>query len=200
MSRNALTSYVTRMMQPLQRRVMLMVGRAVLRAVNDETTLQSLKIELLADEVKEGTERFQEYGFTSHPHDGAEAVTVFMGGNRDHGLVIAVDDRRYRLKALEQGEVALYTDEGQRVHLRRNKEIFLASEMQGDPTKYESSLLLKPDRLEVYTPEIFFQTRRSRFLMNDDGVDFHVPRFRFFKKTTCDPLDPPWRCETIAPE
>lgn len=183
MGRGAITSYVTRMMQPLQRRVMLMVGRAVLRAVNDDAKLQALKIELLADEVKDGTERFQEYGFTSHPHDGAEAVTVFMGGNRDHGLVIAVDDRRYRLKSLKQGEVALYTDEGQRLHLRRGREIYLASVLpDNDDGEPESTVLLKPDECLITTPKLLVKTGKSEMEMTDAGTDFRVPRFRFYKK------------------
>ncbi|WP_431477838.1 phage baseplate assembly protein domain-containing protein [Massilia eburnea] len=58
-------------------------------------------------------------GFTSVPKPGAEGVVVFVGGNRDHGLVIAVEDRRFRLKGLASGEVAIYDDQGQKVHLTR---------------------------------------------------------------------------------
>jgi phage gp45-like len=108
-----------RMMGPLQRRVMLMIGRAVLAVIDDGKALQSLQVNLLADETRDDVERFQEYGYTSHPHPGAEAVAVSVTGTRDHVLVIAVDDRRYRLKGLEQGEVALYTDEGDSIILKR---------------------------------------------------------------------------------
>ena len=45
---------------------------------------------------------------------------VFAGGLRSHGLVIAVEDRRYRLRDLKDGEVALYDDLGQVVHLTRD--------------------------------------------------------------------------------
>lgn len=116
---------LTRMVAPLKRRVMLMVGRGIVRLVNDSLKLQELQVSLLADEVRNGLEHVQAYGFSAHPHPGAEAVVVFIGGNRDHGLVIAVGDRRYRLTGLAQGEVALYTDEdaagGHRVVLRRGR-------------------------------------------------------------------------------
>lgn len=112
---------LARMMAPLHRRVRLMVSRAVVGLVNDTLKLQGLQVSLLADEVRERAERLQQYGFTSHPHPGAEAVVVCVAGNRDHPLVIAVDDRRYRLRGLAQGEVALYTDEGDRIHLRRGR-------------------------------------------------------------------------------
>lgn len=96
-----------------------MISRAVVLLVNDGLKLQGLQLSMLADEVRDDVERFQNYGFTSHPHPGAEAVAASVAGNRDHVLVLAVDDRRFRLKALAQGEVAIYTDEGDKVVLKR---------------------------------------------------------------------------------
>lgn len=110
---------VDRLLGPLKRRIMLMIGRSVVALVDDSLKMQGLQITLLADEVRDGAERFQNYGFTSHPHPGAEAIAACVAGNRDHVVVLAVDDRRYRLKPLEQGEVAIYTDEGDKVVLKR---------------------------------------------------------------------------------
>lgn len=104
---------------PLRRRVSMMVARGVIRLINDDTGVQGVQIEVLAGEVVDDAERFQDYGFTSVPLPGAEGVAVFVGGNRDHGLVIKIDDRRYRLKALQPGEVAMYTDEGDKIHIKR---------------------------------------------------------------------------------
>lgn len=101
-------------------RIELMVGRAVIAAVNDGAQAQALQVELLADEVQDGVERFQGYGFTSHPHPGAEALAVCVGGTRSHMIVVQVEDRRYRLKNLAEGEVALFDDLGQVVHLKRD--------------------------------------------------------------------------------
>lgn len=107
-------------MAALTRRVMLMVARGVLRQVRDGDKLQVLQATFLKGETRAELERFQQYGMTSHPHPGAELITLFLGGNRDHGIVIAVDDRRYRLTGLAQGEVALYDDQGQKIHLTRS--------------------------------------------------------------------------------
>lgn len=117
-----------RLLAPLKRRVMLMVARAVVGLVNDAPAMQELQISLFAGETRGAVERFQNYGFTSAPHPGAEAAVVFVGGNRDHGLIVAVDDRRYRITGLQNGEVAVYTDEDQgadgcRVVLRRGNVI-----------------------------------------------------------------------------
>lgn len=104
----------------IKHRVRNMIGRCILSVINDDTKLQSLQIEALDGEVHDGAERVQNYGFTSHPHADAEGVVIFPSGLRSHPIVIAVDDRRYRLTGLRQGEVALYDDLGQKVHLKRD--------------------------------------------------------------------------------
>lgn len=100
---------------------MLAIGRAVLNAVYDGQAVQLVQASMLSDEVRDKMERMTEYGFTSVPHPGAQAVAVFVGGERGHGVVIATGDHRYRLKALAPGEVALYTDEGDRIVMKRGK-------------------------------------------------------------------------------
>lgn len=110
---------IRQMTADMRAKVNLMVGRAILAAVSDAGPIQTAQAQLLDDEVHDDIERIQQYGFTSVPQAGAEAVIAFVGGNRDHGLIIAVDDRRYRLVGLAAGEVALYDDQGQKVHLTR---------------------------------------------------------------------------------
>lgn len=103
----------------LARRIRLIASRAVLRLVDDAGGLQLVQLTLLADETRDGVERFQDYGLTSRPHPGAEGVAIALGGSRDHLVAIRIDDRRYRLRALAAGEVALYDDLGHQVHLTR---------------------------------------------------------------------------------
>lgn len=108
------------MMGAIESRVRGMIGRAIVRLVDDAHQAQELQLELLDSESQDAVERLQNYGFTAHPHPGAEAMIGFVGGLRSHGVVIAVEDRRYRLQGLEQGEVALYDDLGNVVKLGRN--------------------------------------------------------------------------------
>lgn len=108
------------MSDALASRIRLMLGRAILKLVNDATGIQSMQVELLSDEVQDDVERFQDYGFTSRPHPEAEAIVACMGGLRSHSVIIAVDDRRFRLKNLQEGEVALYDDLGNLVKLGRD--------------------------------------------------------------------------------
>ena len=111
-----------RLLEPIRRSLQLILGRAVVRAIYDDGEIQRLQISLLKGELRDQIDRVQNYGFTSHPQPGAQAIAVF-GGNRANGVVIAVDDRRYRLKSLKPGEVALYTDEGDSIVLGRENEI-----------------------------------------------------------------------------
>lgn len=110
-------------LEPLKRRVHLMISRAVLSALVDTSGRQFVQISALKGETKDNVERIQQYGMTSHPHTGAQAILLCVGGNRAHPVVIAVDDPRYRHKSLESGEVCLYTDEGDTIILKRNRTI-----------------------------------------------------------------------------
>jgi phage baseplate assembly protein V len=113
-------SHLRQQLGSLSRRIALVVGRGILRLVNDAPNCQRLQSEYLRGEVRESMERIQDYGFTSVPHPGQETLALFVGGDRANGVVIAVNDRTYRLNGLQGGEVALYDDLGQKVHLTRD--------------------------------------------------------------------------------
>lgn len=123
-------------------RLRLSVARAILQIINDGSTLQTMQIQLQKDVVRDNVERFQQYGYTSVPFAGAEGVAVAVGGSTDHFLLISVDDRRYRLKGLKPGEVALYDDLGQVVHLTREGIIIRGA---GKPVKITDTPLINLD-------------------------------------------------------
>ena len=110
---------LNKFMAPMARRVSLMVARGVLKRSSDTEKLQTAQVELLDGEVRE-FERFQNYGYTARAHDGAEVAAIFVGGNRDHGVAVAIDDRRYRVTGLQPGEVAVYDDLSHQITLSRS--------------------------------------------------------------------------------
>lgn len=114
---------IDRLLRPLRRGLAQMVTRAVVTLVNDAAKMQTLQLSLLADETLDGAEHWQQYGFTAVPHAGAEALVVSVGGHRAHSVVIACGDRRYRLTGMQGGEVAIYTDEEDKIHLKRGRVI-----------------------------------------------------------------------------
>jgi phage baseplate assembly protein V len=102
------------------RRVSMMVGRAVLSAIDDTAKVQTVQASTLADEVADKVERFQNYGFSSVPLPEAEAVVLSVGGLRSHMICIGVEDRRHRPQGGEPGEVTIYDDQGQVIRLKRD--------------------------------------------------------------------------------
>ena len=98
-------------------------ARGVVSLVNATSKLQSLQMRLLAGEMKDNMEHIEPYGYTSNPHPGAEGLAAFIGGDRSHGVVVCIADRRFRLAGIETGEVALYTDEGDVLHFKRDRVI-----------------------------------------------------------------------------
>ncbi len=115
------------MLTAIKTRIANMVTRAVVKLVDDAKKFQELQVDMLNGETRDEVERVQNYGFTSVPLAGAEAVAVCVGGRRDHSIVIACDDRRYRLKGLTNGEVAIYTDEGDKIVMKRGGTIELTA-------------------------------------------------------------------------
>lgn len=106
---------------------MLVRGTVVL--VDSARKLQALQMRLTAGEVKDGLEHFEPYGFTSNPLAGAEGIAAFIGGDRSHGVLLVVADRRYRIQGMEPGEVAIYTDEGAKIHLKRGRIIDIEADV-----------------------------------------------------------------------
>ena len=108
-----------RLTGPIWRRIRLLISRGVVSIVNDALKMQGVQITLLGGEPAM-MERFQNYGFTGHPHKGAEAVVGAISGSRGHLVALAIDDRRYRLTGLRPGEVAMYDDLKQKIWLTRD--------------------------------------------------------------------------------
>lgn len=118
-----MTEQLTRFIAPITTRVRNMIVRGVIKMVDDKTKVQRIQASLLAGELKDGIERYQEYGISTNPPAGTEALVVFCGGSRNNGVIVATGDRKFRVKELQPGEVAIYTDEGDTIKLARNRKI-----------------------------------------------------------------------------
>lgn len=95
--------------------------RGVIGLVKADGPVQLVQGDALAGETGRDDELFQHYGYTSNPPQGTMKIVVPVGGKTSHGIIIATEHGRYRLKGLESGEVALYTDEGDSIVLKRGR-------------------------------------------------------------------------------
>lgn len=107
----------------IERTLQNLLARAVVTGLNTAKKCQMLQVELMPGEPKENVEHLEPYGFTSAPLTGAEGFALFPDGDRSHGVILMVADRRYRIKGLTAGEVAIYTDEGDSITLKRGNKI-----------------------------------------------------------------------------
>ncbi|EQB0736160.1 phage baseplate assembly protein V [Klebsiella oxytoca] len=110
----------SRAIAAMSRRLRLMVDRALVRIVTDSLGRQNLQVQSLADENDDDVERFQNYGFSSVPPPGSEAIVVAVGGRRGGMVAIAVEDKGSRPRGGEEGDVILYHQEGQIIRLKKN--------------------------------------------------------------------------------
>jgi len=95
--------------------------RIVITRVNSAPAVAAVSGEALAGEQIRDAELMQHYGITSVPPAGTMGVVIPLGGRTSHGIVIATEHATYRLKSLETGEVALYTDEGAKTVFKRGR-------------------------------------------------------------------------------
>lgn len=102
-------THLDRLLNPIRARLWNIVRRAVVLAVADgDKKIQVVTLRVgLEGENLSTVERVQNFGFTSHPLEGAQAVVLSIGGEHSLPLAIAIDDANYRV-VVDKGEVAIY--------------------------------------------------------------------------------------------
>lgn len=95
--------------------------RGVLKRINAGESIQTAQVAGLADETLQDIEHIQQFGFTSNPPVGTEAIIVPLGGTTTHGIIIATENGDYRIKSLAPGEVAIYNQSGASITLKAGK-------------------------------------------------------------------------------
>lgn len=104
------------MINQIWNRVQLLVAQGVGVLIGKH----KMQVKVLDDEVLDNIDRIQTYGLSTHPQSGCQSFIVFPSGDRSHGLCLIQGDTRYTL-TLEKGEVALHDDQGQKVHIKRDR-------------------------------------------------------------------------------
>jgi phage gp45-like len=105
--------------------------RALVDEISDNPMMQEMKGSFMVGETRDKIESPQNYGFTSvcmpatKGKDGkidecAEAYINFLGGNRSFPVAAVMEDRRYRLKELEKGDVAMFDHHQHQMHLNKD--------------------------------------------------------------------------------
>lgn len=103
--------------QRVVRRALTAFARALISAVNDSGGVQTVQIMLSSTEVRDGSPRIAEFGFSSNPPVGSDGVVAFLGGDRTKGVVIGTCHQPSRPTGLSPGETILHSQDGKSVYL-----------------------------------------------------------------------------------
>lgn len=130
--------------------------RAVLTALDTSPRVSLVQALGLSKEQLQALELFQHYGFTSAPPAGTMCVILPLGGQTAHGVVVATEHSAYRIQGLQNGEVAIYTDEdraadGCRIVLKRGNRIEIQA--RDIDLRAENLLHLSGREVEIHADE-----------------------------------------------
>jgi phage gp45-like len=106
-------------------------ARATIDQVDDNPMMQEMAGGFMKGESRTAIEAPQNYGFTSVVRDAtksangqlnecAEGFVSYLGGNRSFPICTVMDDRRYRLKQLQKGDVAMFDYLQHQIHLNND--------------------------------------------------------------------------------
>ena len=95
--------------------------RGKITLVVSSEPIQRVQLNGLADEVLQELEHLQEFGFASNPPEGSEAVVIPLGGDTTHGVIVATQHGSFRIKNLNPGETAIFSQDGAKIVIKRGK-------------------------------------------------------------------------------
>lgn len=118
--------YIDRELAPVRRRLRSMANRAQVTGVVESLQRQNLQLQIENDEAVDDIERFQNYGMTSYPPVGSEAVVMALKGSLDQRVAVVVEKKDLRPKG-EQNDVIVYHAEGHQIRLTSSGQIIVTA-------------------------------------------------------------------------
>jgi len=106
----------------LTRKINNYLTRLLLNAIknnNGQFTAQTKD----GDQVLNDIPILQNFGFASYSPKGSRGVVVNLGGNRENQIIILTEHGEYKFKDLGEGDAAIYTKDGDYIHLKSGAEI-----------------------------------------------------------------------------
>ena len=168
------------MVERLFQRVMALLGRGQITLVDDTGLAQVVQVDTGPVGTKGtlglGTKRLRiaEYGLACNPPIGADAVLVFLNGDRTQGVVIATNHKASRPLNLLEGETMLFN--GVRGTSIRMGDAGIVVQANGQPVTVHNAgtVRLETARLEVTGDIIDHCDAQSATVKNlRDAYDAH---------------------------
>lgn len=100
----------------LKTRVSMMIGAGKSSITKDDGAIQTIQYST-ALEVRDGTYRMTEFGFSSSLPPGSDVLIAYLGGNRSSAVVIGSNHPDSRHTGLSPGESVVYNLWGMYIHM-----------------------------------------------------------------------------------
>lgn len=91
--------------------------------VDDSGPVQLIQVKFpgaLAPRIVDKIPRVQDYGFSSNPPIGSEAVVVSLQGDPSKGVAVGTNNQKLRRTSLLSGESVMYDNAGQYIYISAN--------------------------------------------------------------------------------
>ncbi|HZX88384.1 MAG TPA: phage baseplate assembly protein V [Reyranella sp.] len=141
-----MSDQATRGLEKIWRRLQMAIGRGRVTTGDDGGNVQMLQVQMPGEDVRDNTPRVAEYGFSSMPLPGCQAIVIFVAGERSNGVVIGTNDESNRPTGLAPGEVKVYTDLGQSLYFSRAGTVI---DCAGLPLSILNAPSVKHDGVEI---------------------------------------------------
>jgi phage baseplate assembly protein V len=104
--------------------------RAISTGLQIATRIQRASAEGLASEQLQDVELFQHFGFTSAPPDGSQLIVIPLGGRTSASVIVATEHGAHRFVLDAKGEMAVYNQWGDFIHLRQDRKIHVKAAVE----------------------------------------------------------------------
>lgn len=101
------------------RRVRMAIAPGRISGSDDTGSVQKIQVTLGDGQVVDAVPAMYIWGLAVRPIAGADVVFLAGQGDRGNGCIVAVNDQRWRITGLAEGEVCLHDDLGRKVFLSR---------------------------------------------------------------------------------
>lgn len=145
---------VHNMLERLQRKVAMTIAPVIITATDDSGPVHRAQVRVNGTPERiDNVAVSQLYGFASHAMAGTDATAIFVGGDRSNVVIVSTGNQKARKRGLATGEVALYTDEGDYVLLRRGKIVEVVAQEQCTITT-RTATIKASDKVRVEAPRL----------------------------------------------
>lgn len=119
---------MTRTLEALRLRLLLLLGRGRISLVDDGGPVQLVQVAMQGRSLHDQTPRLAEYGLSSNPPAGSDAVLVKLAGDHSQAVVIATGHQATRPTGLPAGATVLYDSQGSKVLLNADGTLLVHAE------------------------------------------------------------------------